>query len=83
MAIVEVAVWQRVHPFAAALWKPVAAGAAAFAVMAALHTALPAGWLRLGGVIAGGVLGYAGLLLALGLPPEEKRIFDRITARLR
>jgi hypothetical protein len=34
-------------------------------------------------VLVASVVSYGGLLVAMGLPPEEKRMFDRITARLR
>jgi O-antigen/teichoic acid export membrane protein len=80
-AIIEVAAWQRIHPFAPALLKPVGAGLASFAVMTLLHPLLPAGWMGVTAVVAAGVVSYGGLLVALGLPPEEKRIFQRISAR--
>lgn len=82
-AIIEVAAWQRIHPFAAALWKPLVAGGAAFVAMTLLRGLLPVGWMRLAGVIATGVVIYGGALLAFGLPPEEQRIFDRVKAKLR
>jgi O-antigen/teichoic acid export membrane protein len=83
LAIIEVALWQRIHPFGAALLKPVVAGAVAFGAMTLLHAVLPHGWVRVTGVILAGTASYGGLLLAMGLPPEEKRIFQRLTARLR
>jgi O-antigen/teichoic acid export membrane protein len=82
-AIIEVAVWQGIHPFARTLWKPVVAGAAMFTVMTLLHGALPPGWMRVTGVILGGLGCYGGILLVVGLPPEERRIFDRVLVRLR
>ena len=82
-AIIEVALWQRVHPFAPALLKPLLAGALSFAAMTVLHRVLPPGWARVTAVVAAGVLVYGGVLLALGLPPEEKRIAERLTSRLR
>jgi O-antigen/teichoic acid export membrane protein len=82
-AIIEVAAWQRIHPFAPALLKPLAAAAVAFACETALHGALPAGWLRVAGVIAAGALVYGATLLLLGLPPEERRIFERAIGKLR
>jgi O-antigen/teichoic acid export membrane protein len=83
LAIIEVAVWQRIHPFAVGLLKPVAGGVASFVAMTALHGVLPPGWMRVTGVMAAGAIVYGGLLLALGLPPEEKRMFQRLTGRLR
>jgi len=82
-AIIEVAAWQKVHPFAPALCKPVAAGAIAFAVMMLLQRVLPFGWIRLAGVMIAGVISYGVTLLALGLPPEEKKMFERALSRLR
>jgi O-antigen/teichoic acid export membrane protein len=82
-AIIEVAIWQRVHPFAPALLKPLLAGALSFATMTVLHRVVPPGWVRVTAVVVAGVLVYGGVLLALGLPPEEKRIAERLTARLR
>jgi len=82
LAIIEVAAWQRIHPFAPALLKPVVAGLCSFGAMTLLHALLPAGWMRVTGVLAAGVVSYGGLLLAMGLPPEERRIFQRLTARL-
>jgi O-antigen/teichoic acid export membrane protein len=83
LAMVEVAIWLRVHALSAALVKPLLAGAAAFTTMTLLHRALPAGWPRVTAVLAVGVIGYGLLLLLLGLPPEEKRIVDRLTGRAR
>jgi O-antigen/teichoic acid export membrane protein len=81
--LIEVALWQGVHPFSAALLKPLAAGAGSFVVMSLLRDALPFGWMRMTGVIAAGVVSYVAMLLVLGLPREEKRIYDRLMARLR
>jgi O-antigen/teichoic acid export membrane protein len=83
LAIVEVAAWQRIHPFSTRLLKPLGAGLASFVVMTLIHRVLPPGWVRVTGVLVASVVSYGGLLVAMGLPPEEKRMFDRITARLR
>ena len=82
-AIIEVAAWQRIHPFTPALLKPVLAGAAAFAVMMLLRGVLPLGWMRITGVMVAGLATHGALLLLLGLPPEEKKMFDRVMGRLR
>jgi O-antigen/teichoic acid export membrane protein len=80
-AVIEVASWQRISPFGRAIWKPLLAGAVAFAAMTLLRGVLPPGWMRLAGVMVAGVICYLGLLLALGLPPEERRFLDRVKAR--
>jgi O-antigen/teichoic acid export membrane protein len=83
-AVIEVYAWQRIHPFAPALWKPVAAAGVAFAAELAVHAALPGvAWMRVVGVIATGVVTYFTVLVVLGLPPEERRMVDRLLARLR
>lgn len=78
------AVWrlQRVHPFDSRTIKPILAAAAMLAVELALRSALeqhralaiPAT------VIAGGAV-YLAVLGMLGLPQEERRILNKITAR--
>jgi len=81
-AIIEVALWQRIHPFSVRLCKPLLAGAVAFGAMMLMHRWLPGGWLRATGVIAVGMAAYGAVLLALGLPPEEQRMVARLTGRL-
>jgi O-antigen/teichoic acid export membrane protein len=76
-----VARYERVHPFSLSLLKPLVAGVVVFAVEWAVHRSLPPGWPRVVGPIAAGTLTYAGALLALGLPPEEKRLVDRLIRR--
>jgi O-antigen/teichoic acid export membrane protein len=82
-AVIEVARWQRVHAFTPALLKPLSAAAVSLAVELLVHAALPAGWPRMAAVIAAGLAAYVALLVAMGLPPEERRLFDRLAARLR
>jgi O-antigen/teichoic acid export membrane protein len=79
----EVAALKRVHPLSLALVKPLVAAAIAVGVEVAVRAALPAVWGRSAVVIAGGALAYGVALIALGLPPEERQLFDRIVKRRR
>jgi O-antigen/teichoic acid export membrane protein len=83
MAVVQVGLWLRIHPFAPSLWKPGLAVALAFAAESAVHAVVPNAALRIAAVIVAGLVVYGGALLAFGLPPEERRLFDRLLARLR
>jgi O-antigen/teichoic acid export membrane protein len=82
-AVVEVALWQRISPFGAALWKPLASAAIALGVELVVYRVTPAGGARIAAVIAVGVVAYFVPLLLLGLPPEERQMFDRLRSRLR
>jgi O-antigen/teichoic acid export membrane protein len=81
--VVEVAVLQRVHPFAPALLKPLLAAAPVFVVESFLRPAIAPVWARIPAVIAAGAVVYALGLLALRLPPEERRILARALETLR
>jgi O-antigen/teichoic acid export membrane protein len=77
--------WQteHVHPFAAALVKPVLAAAAALAVELAAHALPIAPAARVAVVLAAGLVTYLVALLALGLAPEERRWAQRLLSRIR
>ncbi len=83
LILVEVAMLKRVHPLAPALLKPVGAAALAGAAELALRGALPLVWGRSAAVIAAGALAYGAALLAFGLPPEERQMFEGIFRRRR
>jgi O-antigen/teichoic acid export membrane protein len=81
--LIESAVFEHVHPFSWALVKPLVATAAALGVEALAHgTALPPA-ARVAVVAIAGFATYGLVLLALGLPPEERRILRRIVATAR
>jgi O-antigen/teichoic acid export membrane protein len=82
-AVIEVALWQRISPFGAALWKPLVSAAIALGVELLVSRIVPRGVARIAAVIAVGVVAYFVPLLLLGLPPEERQMFDRLRARLR
>jgi O-antigen/teichoic acid export membrane protein len=82
-ALVEVAVWQRIHPFSWALVKPLVSAALALGCMTAVHLVIPVRWLRVSAVIAAGLAAYLGALLALGLPAEEQQLVERALTRVR
>jgi O-antigen/teichoic acid export membrane protein len=81
MAVIEVGLWLRIHPFSLALLKPAVAVLVAFAAESAVHALVPHAGLRIAGVIATGLIVYGATLVALGLPPEERRLFDRVLRR--
>jgi O-antigen/teichoic acid export membrane protein len=80
---VEAWMFERVHPFTAALLKPLAAALVAFAVEHALRASLHAGPARVTAVIASGLVSYLATLLALGLAPEEREVARKLVGRLR
>jgi O-antigen/teichoic acid export membrane protein len=80
---IEAWIIERVHPFTAALVKPLVAAAAMLAVeigIRGLVHGLPA---RFALVIAGGLATYLAALLALGIGSEEREIVEKLNARLR
>jgi O-antigen/teichoic acid export membrane protein len=83
MIVAEVAVLRRVHPLAVALLKPLGAAAVALAAELGVRAALPPALWRLAAVMVSGALAYGAALIALGLPPEERQMFDRLVRRRR
>jgi O-antigen/teichoic acid export membrane protein len=80
---IEAWIIERVHPFTAALAKPVVAAMVAATVEILLHGLAPdRPVVRVGLVIGGGVVAYALALLALGLGPEERLLLRRLLARV-
>jgi O-antigen/teichoic acid export membrane protein len=82
-AVIEVALWQRISPFGAALWKPLVSAAIAVGVELVVSRVTPAGGARIAAVIAVGVVAYFVPLVLLGLPPEEHQMYQRLRTRLR
>ncbi len=80
--VIEVWVLERVHPFHAALLKPVGAAAATLAVQLIAVRMLPS---LVGAIVAllGGVLTYVGVLLLLGLAREERDVVKQAVTRVR
>jgi len=83
LIVAEVAALRRLHPLGLALLKPLGAAAAALAAELAVQAALPSVWSRLVAVAASGAVAYGAALIALGLPPEERQLFERIVRRRR
>jgi O-antigen/teichoic acid export membrane protein len=81
LAVIEVWLLLRIHPFSAALWKPLLAAALAFVAEAAVQAVVPILALRIAAVILAGLIVYGGTLMALGLPPEERRLVERLARR--
>ncbi len=81
-ALVQVALLERVSPFSAALWKPLAAALAAFGAEWAVHRAVGPAPLRVAAAIGAGVAVAVAVLFAAGLPAEERRWVDRLRGRL-
>lgn len=80
-ALVEVLVLERVSPFSAALWKPLAAALAAFGAEWAVHGAIRPVGVRVMAVIGVGLAVAVAVLFATGLPPEERRWLDQLRRR--
>jgi hypothetical protein len=76
-------VLERIHPFAPAQLKPLAAGAVAAVAEWFVHATLAPGPARVTVVIATGLTVYVAVLLALGLPAEERQLVARLWGRLR
>ncbi len=74
---------ERVHPFSRGLVKPLVAALGTLCVCAVLRSNARMGPLRAGLTIGLGVATYIGLLIALGLPPEERHFVLRFLHRTR
>jgi len=81
-AVVEVAAVEHATPFSAALWKPLAAAGAAFAIASAVHAAIAAPTLRVVATLVAGLAVHLTVLGLVGLPPEERRWADGLRRRL-
>jgi O-antigen/teichoic acid export membrane protein len=81
--MVQAHLLHRTHPLSAGLWKPLAAAAVSGVAETLSRWYLPFGaaWARIGLVGACGALVYVLLLLALGLPDEERRVLSRLRRR--
>lgn len=83
-AILEVWFLERILPFDRDWWKPAIAGAGAFVLGLALRSATGTG-ADLGPAILQGLLvgaAYVGMVLALGLAPEDRTILGRTLGRV-
>lgn len=84
--LIEVALLTKVYPLSAGLLKPLVAAAVMIIVQSALRACIGSVWARLLTVVGAGAAVYAVVLLALGLPEEErlimKRGLDALRARL-
>jgi O-antigen/teichoic acid export membrane protein len=80
-ALVEVAATENASPFSVALWKPLVAAGAAFAVEALVHRLVGPPFLRVVAVVLSGSGVYLTVLLLAGLPPEERGWAERLGRR--
>jgi O-antigen/teichoic acid export membrane protein len=80
-AVIEVAVIEKATPFSRLLWKPLLAAAAALAVESLVYAAIASTPLRIAAVIATAIVVDLSVLLALGLPPEERRLVEGLRRR--
>ncbi|HEX5096570.1 MAG TPA: oligosaccharide flippase family protein [Acidimicrobiia bacterium] len=83
LCIVEMWVFERLLPFDASSWKPLAAGAGAFMCGLALDVLLPLD--RVGAMVALAPVicaVYAGLLLSFGLPTEDRLVIARALSKI-
>jgi O-antigen/teichoic acid export membrane protein len=79
--LIEAARYEGVRPFSAAVFKPLAAAALTLAVQAVVHRALAPGWPAALGTMGSGAVVYGVMLVAMGLPAEERRIAARVLRR--
>ena len=83
MQLVELRLLYGMSPLSRATLKPVVAGAVALGVELAIGSHVGPMGARIPLVIAGGLASYLGVLVALGLAPEEKRLASGVWGRLR
>ena len=83
LCIAEMWVFERLLPFDASSWKPVAAGVGAFVFGLVLDVLLPLDRFGVMVVLAPVVCAvYGGLLLCFGLPPEDRLVIGRAIAKI-
>lgn len=82
-ALVEVWVFERVHPFRWGLAKPFLAGAGAFGAQTVLAPLVTGHLARVAAVVGAGFITYLALLLALRVGAEEREIVASAWARIR
>jgi O-antigen/teichoic acid export membrane protein len=83
MAILEVWLGYRVFLFDRTIWKPIVAAAVIFGVESVINRLVGPAGLRIPVLIVAGLASYLGMLLALGLAPEERRLLASARERLR
>jgi O-antigen/teichoic acid export membrane protein len=76
-------VLERIHPFASAQLKPLAAGVVTAVAEWLVYARFAPGPARVVAVIATGLVVYVAALVALGLPTEERQFVARLWGRLR
>jgi O-antigen/teichoic acid export membrane protein len=81
--IIEVRLEHGASPVGWGTLKPIAAAAGMLAVESAIGRHVAHAGQRIPLVIAGGALSYLAALVALGLPPEDRRLLDSIWNRIR
>jgi O-antigen/teichoic acid export membrane protein len=83
LVTIEVGLQHRVYPVGWSTLKPLGAAALMFGVETLIggHIGRPAARIPL--VIAGGLVSYLAMLVALGLAPEDKQLIGRMQTRLR
>jgi O-antigen/teichoic acid export membrane protein len=72
---------ERVHPFELRQVKPLLAAVLMLAAQTLAGVLLPAGPVRVGIVLGGGLAIYAAVLVLLGLPREERDVLAKLLAR--
>jgi O-antigen/teichoic acid export membrane protein len=80
-ALVEVKTVEKISPFSASLWKPLVAATAAFVVESVARALVGPIGLRIAAVVASGLAVYLVILLAAGLPIEERRWAEKLRHR--
>jgi O-antigen/teichoic acid export membrane protein len=83
LVLVELRIIHGIYPFALPTMKPFVAGAIALAVDLALAGHIDRVALRVPLVIVAGLVSYLGVLVGLGLAPEERRLAEGVWARVR
>jgi len=81
--VIEVWIFERVHPFRWGLAKPVLAGVGALAAQMGLGAFVPGRVGHAATVLGAGLVAYVGLLFVLRPGPEERQIISGLWARLR
>ncbi len=82
LVAIEVWRWQGVHPFSKAIAKPLVAAAVAMIVELAVSRAVETTAVRVILLVLAGAATYLAALAALGLADEERRMVDRVRARM-
>lgn len=82
LVVVEVWRWQSVHPFSVAIAKPLVAASATLIAELAIASVVETTAVRVILVVLVGAATYVAALAALGLANEERRMVDKLRARI-